>query len=51
MPVRRQMLACVWTTKHMLHVLAYTCECMLDTGRYNVYAAVVLLLFVPSVDR
>ena len=39
------------TTKRILLILAYRCACMLDTGRYHVYAAVVLRRVVPSPGR
>ena len=47
----RQIFACVTTTKHTSPTLAYRCACMLDTGRYHVYADVVLRLVVPSPGR
>ena len=51
LPIRRQISACVTTTKRILLILAYRCACMLDTGRYHVYAAVVLRRVVPPPGR
>ena len=47
----RQIFACVTTTKHTSPTLAYRCACMLDTGRYHMYASVVLRLVVPPPGR